>query len=193
MFPFSASWPQAITRALLQTETEELSELTDLSPVVVLEAERREWAFLKNERHYGLVNNQPAVAAELSAVGLIMPETTDGIAVVYFCRNAGATIADIIVGTITPGAASVPGGNTPLPVFGLLDAEEVSRPPGGAIGGSSFTKQFAAHSVGGIGQSGPFNPSEALPTAQKISIASDNWAVVLRPGGFMGLQADAVP
>jgi hypothetical protein len=66
-----------VTRAITQFEEHRPLVLEDaVRAALVLEADRMEWGFLRNEFHAGQENTQPAVVGNLSMVGVENPDNS---------------------------------------------------------------------------------------------------------------------
>ncbi len=190
MIPFSTSWPQELLRAILRMDTKQLLELTDLQPAIVLEVDRREWAPLKREFHFAGSLSQAAVVAQLSSVGIRVPANVDEVAIVYFFKNTSAVAGDLILGDL--GAlATVVGEIAATPATAPLDSRNVERTGLGTTLLSSGALSWRAASAGGIG-AGVYTLHESLAAGERLTKEQHGYIAVLGPGGFLGLQTQAV-
>jgi hypothetical protein len=190
MIPFSTSWPQELLRSILQMDTKQLLELMDLQPAIVLEADRREWAPHKREFHFGGTLSQAAVAAQLSSVGIRVPVTVDEVAVVYFMKNTSVVTGDLILGDLGV-LTVVPGEIAANPATAVLDSRNVERTGLGTTLLSSAALTWRAASAGGIG-AGVFTLHESLAAGERLTKEQHGYIAVLGPGGFLGIQTQAV-
>lgn len=184
MIPFSSGWWQAVVRAILDPATKQLLELSEeLHAAVVLELDRPEWGFYKQESRYAPIISQAAGGAGvLSGVAIRNPRDSGMLAVVEFIRNTTAAAVDIFIGhngssDLVPGEiAAVPSGQPQ----DTRNTTENSAAPGA-------TRQVRCLSAPGIG-GGFFALSDSLAAGEKISLAQDGWVAILAPGGFCGIQ-----
>ena len=187
----SGSWVQSIMRALLQPDSNELLELSrDISPAIVLEIERREWANLKNEFHYAGSISQIGVAAQLSAVGIRVPASVDEVAVVYFFHNTSVVNADLILGNLGQ-LLAVPGTVAEQPALAILDSRNANLTAAGTPSISSAALTWRAASVGGISQ-GFYQLHDSLAAGERLTKEQHGYLAVLGPGGYLGLQTQAL-
>jgi hypothetical protein len=180
-------------RAILGMRGENpVPDLTYLHTSLVLEADRPEWGYAGNEFPWAGSRSVAAAVGQLSAVGLRNPRTSGVIAVVEFVRNTSVNAGDIIVGQtqLTGAPDTVVGEISNAPATAPRDTRILN--PGGVPGsGSSSLLVFSAQSATGIGAS-VYTLTDSLATLDKLSRANDSFYAILAPGGFVGIQTQAV-
>jgi len=191
MRQFSVGWWNDVARAIFGFQEHTPLELEDaVRAVAVLEADRPEWGVLKNEHRWGGTRSAAAVAGQFSAVGVKNPRSSNIIVVVYYIKNnsAGAAV-DVLLGVtneatdLVPGEASVAQLQSPLDSRVLISSTNT---------GASGSRVFSAISAGGIA-GGIFVLHDVLtPQAAVLSISHPHYVAVLAPGGFLGIQGQAV-
>lgn len=193
--PFSVSWVQELIRAIFDPESVDLVDIaSEVSPAIVLEVDRREWAFLKREFHFSGSLSQGAVAAQLSSVGIINSPisgaggSSDFLTMIYMVKNTSPSlVADLILGTT---AGNVPGAVSSAPVTNALDSRLVPDPAGTAVPRAQ-SRIFNAASVAGIGN-GVFTLIDTLAAGERLTREQHGLIVVLAPGSYLGLQGQAL-
>ncbi len=171
-----------LARALFDVGQSRPFELEDnLRAVVVLEGDRPENSFAKDERLLGTLGiSQPAVAAQLSFSGWVNPPDSRIVAVITFVRNASANPADLIVGVIGAPTGLITGELQRSPVVAPRDSRLFK------VGSFNCAlNNVRGASVPGVG----FVAHDSLPAG---AITEPDYFVVLGPGGFLVLQTQAL-
>jgi hypothetical protein len=189
MIPISGSWAQSILRALLAPDTNDLLGLSnELGASIVLEVDRPEWQFFKNQRFYSTGGrSQAAVVGQFSYVGIRVPKI-DLVTVAFMVKNVSAVVANLILGDL--GSLSViPGEIIATPAVAPMDSEHITQIAGGTSLGSATVSSNGA-SVAGVG-SGVYTFHDSLAAGERVSHEQHGYVAILRPGGFLALETQA--
>src|SRR6266545_2309728 len=179
-----------LARALFDLQETEPLELEDLiRSVVILESDRPESSFTKQERRWHALGlSQGGVGGQFAFTGVVVPLESRVVAVVLGIVNTNTQPADVIVGELQPVVTP------PALLIGELQRSNIVAPTDSRLhpgfGATMSANLVRGSSVGGLGLAAGWTLQPSTSTFYRDT--PPGWVAVLGPGGFCVVQAESL-